>query len=70
LGLGSVDCSSPRLPGFLPDVGVLALALADSAAWSVVAWFRSRRDGLFRIGVALNGFLLLGFATKLTELDY
>jgi hypothetical protein len=30
VGLGSVDCSSPRLPGFLPDVGVLALALADS----------------------------------------
>jgi cyanate permease len=55
---------------FIPTWGFSLLLWPIPAALSVVAWFRSRRDGLFWIGVALNGFLLLGFATKLTELDY
>jgi hypothetical protein len=55
---------------FFPTWGFSLLLWPISAALSAVAWFRSRRDGLFWIGVGLNGFLFLGFATKLTELDY
>jgi hypothetical protein len=54
---------------FFPTWGFSLLLWPIPAALSAVAWFRSRRDGLFWIGVALNGFFLLGFATKLTELD-
>jgi hypothetical protein len=55
---------------FFPTWGVSLLLWPIPAALSAVAWFRSRRDGLFWIGVGLNGLLLLGFATKLTELGY
>ena len=55
---------------FFPTWGFSLLLWPSPVALSTVAWFRSRRDGLFWAGVALNGFLLLGFATKLTELDY
>lgn len=40
-----------------------------STALSVVAWFRSPRDGLFWIGAALNGLLLWYFPEKLAELE-
>ncbi len=53
-----------------PTWGLSLLLWPITAALSVVAWFRSWRDGLFWTGVGLNGFLLLGFATNLTELDY
>jgi hypothetical protein len=55
---------------FFPTLGVSLLLWPITAALSVVAWVRSRREGLFWIGVGLNGFLFLGFATKLTELNY
>jgi hypothetical protein len=56
--------------GFFPTWGFSLLLSPISVALSVVAWFRSRRDGLFWAGVALNGLLSVGFATKLTELKY
>jgi len=37
---------------------------------SIVAWFRSPRDGLFWTGVGLNGLLLSGFTKKLGELTW
>jgi hypothetical protein len=40
-----------------------------STGFSVVAWFRSRRDALFLTGVGLNVLLMLGFVIKLGELD-
>jgi hypothetical protein len=54
---------------FLQTWGFSLLLAPISAALSVVAWFRSRRDGLFWTGVAMNGFSLLGFPAKPTELE-
>jgi hypothetical protein len=54
----------------LPTWGFSLLLAPISVALSVVAWFRSRRDGLFWTGVGLNGLLLLGFAAPLDELKW
>jgi hypothetical protein len=54
----------------LPTWGFSLLLAPISVALSVVAWFRSRRDGLFWTVVGLNGLLLLGFAATLDELKW
>jgi hypothetical protein len=53
---------------FLPTWGFSLLLWPISAAFSVVAWFYSPRDGLFWCGVALNGLLLAGFVVVVQEL--
>jgi hypothetical protein len=55
---------------FFPTWGFSLLLTPIAVALSVVAWFRSRRDGLFWAGVGLNVLLLTGFAKKLGELRW
>jgi hypothetical protein len=55
---------------FLPTWGFSLLLTPIAATLSIVAWFRSRRDGLFWTGVGLTGLLLLGFTKKLGELSW
>jgi hypothetical protein len=55
--------------GFFPTWGFSLLLWPISVTLSVVASFRSRRDGLFWGGVVLNGVLLPGFVVKLRELE-
>jgi hypothetical protein len=49
--------------------GASLLLWPIAAILSVVAWFRSRRDALFWLGVAFNLFTLWYFVEKLRELE-
>jgi hypothetical protein len=53
----------------VPTWGSSLLLSPISATLSVVAWFRSRRDALFWLGVAFNLFTLWYFVEKLAELE-
>jgi hypothetical protein len=48
--------------------GVVLVLAPVASALSLVAWWQSRRDHVFWIGVALNATLLLGFVGLLIVL--
>jgi hypothetical protein len=52
-----------------PTWGSSLLLSPISVALSIVAWFRSRRDALFWLGVAVNLFTLWYFVEKVSELE-
>jgi hypothetical protein len=54
----------PATWGFSVLLAPIAIALC------VVAWFRSRRDGLFWTSVGLNVLVVIEFVAKLGELTW